>query len=291
MVGLATLMLLVPLLLPDAVRFARFAVAVVAVVMAGKLFDLHCSDISASRLGPRRFFGFLFNPFTMVERCLRAEPGASARESWPRLAFYGAIFAAPYASAALIDWRGMLDRSFVAEHLVKTLLTMVAVYGGCGVAITLWRMLGGSGPTPMFNFFAARTPAQFWRRYNRCVGQFLDRDVFRPLMRRQSATMATMIVFAVSAIVHEYVFGVAIGGAYGYPTAFFLLQGVAVALTMRLRISGWRTAPAIGLTASFMLLSSLLFFASWNRVVPHYSDHAPAWLGEPDTYGDMTELK
>jgi hypothetical protein len=37
---------------------------------------------------------------------------------------------------------------------------------------------------------------------------------------------------------HEYIFGMAIGRVQGYQTAFFLLQGVAVAATARVKAKG-----------------------------------------------------
>ena len=33
--------------------------------------------------------------------------------------------------------------------------------------------------------------------------------------------------------------------------------------------------------ASFMLGTSLLFFADWNQIVPYYSAATPAWMGRP----------
>jgi hypothetical protein len=47
------------------------------------------------------------------------------------------------------------------------------------------------------------------------------------------------VTFAVSAVVHEYVFGVSLGRVQGYQTLFFLLQGLGVAATVRLQRRVW----------------------------------------------------
>jgi hypothetical protein len=65
----------------------------------------------------------------------------------------------------------------------------------------------------------------------------------------------------------------------GYQTGFFLLQGVAVAATARIKARGWRAVPWTAATFGFNLLSSVLFFASMNGLVPFYARGLPAWLG------------
>jgi hypothetical protein len=89
-----------------------------------------------------------------------------------------------------------------------------------------------------------------------------------------------MLVFLLSAVLHEYVFGIATGRLQGFQTAFFLIQGLAVASTARMRPRGWKIVPwALG-TGIFMLLSSTLFFASMQGVVPFYSRPLGGWAWE-----------
>jgi D-alanyl-lipoteichoic acid acyltransferase DltB (MBOAT superfamily) len=124
----------------------------------------------------------------------------------------------------------------------------------------------------------APTPAEFWRRYNRPVQQFFHENVFKPAGGMRSPIRATLIVFAVSALVHEYVFGITLGRVQGYQTLFFLLQGCAAAATVRVRPAGWRFWPWFAATWIFNLATSLLFFASLNGVMPFYSRELPRWL-------------
>jgi hypothetical protein len=126
--------------------------------------------------------------------------------------------------------------------------------------------------------FLARTPADFWRRYNRPVHQFLYEDVLKQLRGRQAPIRATLLIFVVSAMIHEYVMSIAIGTVQGYQSAFFLLQGVAVAATIRFKPRGWSAALSIVATLAFNLVSSVLFFASVSQIVPFYARSLPAWL-------------
>jgi hypothetical protein len=89
---------------------------------------------------------------------------------------------------------------------------------------------------------------------------------------------ATVATFVVSALVHEYVFGIALGRVQGYQTLFFLSQGLAVTATARLKPAGWKLWPWIAATLTFNLATSVLFFASINSVVPFYSRGLPGWL-------------
>jgi hypothetical protein len=123
----------------------------------------------------------------------------------------------------------------------------------------------------MDNPFAARTPADFWVRYNRPAGQFLHEDVFKPLGGLRSPGRATLGTFAVSAVLNEYIFWIAVGRVQGYQTAFFMIQGLVVAATRKVRPRGLRAVTWSTGTLAFNLASSVLFFASLDEVLPFYA--------------------
>jgi hypothetical protein len=146
------------------------------------------------------------------------------------------------------------------------------------VGASVWRLLGGRAFDLMNHPYAARTPADFWRRYNRPAHQFLYEDVFKPAGGLRFPIRATLAAFAVSALIHEYLFAVSMGRIQANQATFFLLQGCAVAATARLKPKGPVAVPAIAATLAFNLASSVIFFASLDAVVPFYSQELPGWL-------------
>ena len=181
------------------------------------------------------------------------------------------------------DWSGV---PFALEHCAKTLAFFIALIPGSALGATLWRMAGGRARDFMDAPLFAATPAEFWRRYNRPAQQFFYEDVFKRAGAYQSPVLAALATFAVSALVHEYVFGVTLRRFQGYQTAFFLLQGLAVAATVRLRPArGSRTWLWICATWIFNLATSVFFFASVNGVVPFYSQGLPKWLAGWSLFG------
>jgi D-alanyl-lipoteichoic acid acyltransferase DltB (MBOAT superfamily) len=130
----------------------------------------------------------------------------------------------------------------------------------------------------MANPLAATTPADFWRRYNRNMHQFFLKDVFVSVGGLRNPLRATLVVFVLSALMHEYIFGIAIGRVQGYQTSFFLIQGVAAAATARVKVGGLRALPWIVATLAFNLVTSVLFFASMNELVHFYDRGLPTWL-------------
>jgi D-alanyl-lipoteichoic acid acyltransferase DltB (MBOAT superfamily) len=174
-----------------------------------------------------------------------------------------------------LDWKG---QPFALEHAAKVIGFYLAAFPTIGAAVALWRLFGGQARDCMDLPLLARTPADFWRRYNRPLQQFFHADVFRPAGGLRSPIRATLLVFALSAAIHEYIFGMAIGRVQGYQTAFFMLQGCAVAATIKIKPEGrGRPIWIIG-TLLFNLALSVLIFASVNGLLRFYSRGLPACL-------------
>jgi MBOAT, membrane-bound O-acyltransferase family len=268
-----------PLVVQASAPFVRFHAALNAIALLLKLCDLR---IGAARGAPRPAFGeyvaFLPNIFSLVHRRLDDEPQPERRDDVQR--FVVGVIGTPVGGALtavtwIIDWSPV---SFAVEHAAKATLVFLTAMGLSAAGVAAWRLAGGRGLDFMRNPLAARTPAEFWRRYNRPVNQFLYEDVFKPIGGRRAPVRATLAAFALSALCHEYVFGVAIGRVQGYQTAFFLLQGCAVAATLRMRPQGLGAVVGVTATIAFNLASSVLFFASMNEVVAFYWNPLPGWL-------------
>jgi hypothetical protein len=268
---LGGIVLAAPIFIPAHPRPGRMIGTLVAITLAVKLYDLHLGAGRGRRPSGKEFLAFLPNVFGLVERRLddlprpgRARDLTTFGKGVVGVLAGGAVFAGTF----VVDW---LRVPFVIEHAAKVLalfatLVPLGVAGSAG-----WRLIGGKGLDLMRNPFAARTPADFWRRYNRPVNHFFLEDLFKPLGGVSSPSRATLLVFAASALVHEYVFAVPIGRVEGVQTAFFLLQGLAVLATARLHPRrGW-AAAGIAATLVFNVLSSMLFFHSLGAILPFYA--------------------
>ena len=275
LVLLAALILLTPWMIPPEARIPRFLVAVYAGVLVLKMWDLHLG--AARQVNPRftEFFAFMANLPSLVHRRTGSEPQPTPREN-------GIILSKSLVGASIgllafnillrLDWG---STPFLVEHVLKASAFFVGASGFFSAFAALARALGGYAPEPMTRPLSARTPAEFWRRYNRWTGEGLREDLFRPIGGRRHPVAATLAVFAFSGLLHEYVFSAGVGRVQGFQLAFFLMQGVAVVLTARVkpgRIIG------VGTTFAFNALTSVLFFASIHGIAPFYEGELPEWL-------------
>jgi hypothetical protein len=269
-IGLIGIVLLTPLLAPVDRPVLRLGSSMVAITMTVKLVDLLFHTSRRRRPGIREYAAFLPNPFGHVLRRLDDEPRPSWRSDLLRAASsaVGAVvLSVGFAGLFLVDWRRY---PFLAEHSAKVLAFFGSLTLLAAVASSAWRLAGGRARDAMNFPVLARTPAELWRRYNRPAAQFFHEDVFLPLGGRRRPVLAVIGVFVVSAAVHEYVFWPPIGRVQGYQTAFFLVQGLAVLLTRRLRPRGLSAAVGILGTLAFNLITSVLFFASVGQFIPFY---------------------
>ena len=272
------LIVMTPWLVPADDPLLRFLASMLAAVVAIKLIDVSLDVRQRSTPTWREYLDFLANPFVLVRRCLALERRPSLHENLVSLV--GGSLGCATGLALLfglfsVDWSSL---HFLAEHVSKVVAFMLTVTSGLTAATALWRLCGGTARDYMDRPFIARTPAEFWRRYNRNMQQFFWQDIFRKHGGRRAPIRTMLIVFAASALLHELIFSAAVGRVQGYQTAFFALQGLAAALTARVKVKGWLAIPWIAGTLVFNLASSVLFFASIHQVVPFYSQGLPEWL-------------
>jgi hypothetical protein len=270
LLALELVVLLTPLLVGPGRLFGRLLVAILAVALAAKLFDLHLGASRGHRPGFRDVFTFLINLVSIVQRKLADEPRPGFRENLRRLAAT-TLTAVPggllFAACFQVDWQSI---PFAVEHSAKVLAFFLLLVPAVASGAATWRLLGGWTREPMDNPFASTTPGDFWRRYNRPAQQFFLEDVFKPLGGMRRPIPGTLATFAVSGLVHEYLFVITLFQIQGYQMAFFLTQGIAVVLTARLEPRGWWRVVGIAATLAFNLATGTLFFASIDEVMPFY---------------------
>jgi len=266
----AAAVLVLPLIILPKARLLRLLAAVMAVMTGLRLYDRHRSAEDGFRPAWWVYGVSIGSPFAIVLRRVLKERTPPKRSDALAAALgltTGAAAIGLMIEIFRIDW---VAHSFVAEHCCKAAgLFLVVQFLLNGLAAAS-RLLGIPATNFAGPFFLARTPAEFWRFYNRPVGQFLSDYVFMPLGGARHAVLATLATFAFSGVMHDYLFDVPARRVLGTQMAFFLIQGLAVMATLRLRPRG-RAAPlAILLTLAFNLLAARLFLASMNAVVPFY---------------------
>lgn len=108
---------------------------------------------------------------------------------------------------------------------------LILHFGAFDLISLAWRSRGVDAPPLMDAPHRAVSVAEFWnRRWNRAFHQLVIRFVFTPLARRLGPLRAMGVGFAVSGLIHELAISVPARGGLGLPTAYFLIQGLGVAL-------------------------------------------------------------
>jgi hypothetical protein len=264
----SAVIVLSPFLVPRDARPLRFVACAAAVTLLWKVYDAYHAPALGMELGVRGWVTFLPNWFWFVLR--RVPRGRPAGRDWRRVAVEAPLMVGAVAlciGLLRLDWTGL---PFALEHVAKVLAFAGAMLLIGQTFAALYRRLVGPAMDPFDNPFMARTPADFWRRWNRPFRDFFDEYVFRPSNRARRPVFATLTVFALSGLMHEYVFGVATGCVQGWQMLFFMVQGCAVAATLRLR-------PRVSMvplwwagTLAFNLVTALLFFRSVDEVIAFY---------------------
>jgi hypothetical protein len=258
----------VPLLVPSDGMFLRTSNAVFTLACWCKIADLRLSRRPAPPFWS--YVAFILNPTVLVMRMSDRERSQGARVELRR-ALVGLALGALGAGLAYLVFVHL--EPILPRHplrLLKLLTFYLAVLGGLGTLVALVRLAGQPGRILFGNIYTAATPAEFWQRYNRAMGQFLYEDIFKKVGGRRAPVRGTLVTFLFSALIHEWAFDIGRSRIDGTQFAFFMVQGVAAALTLRARPKGAARFAAILGTLAFNDLSSLLFFVGVDGIFPSW---------------------
>ncbi len=247
-------------------------------LLAPKLLDTHLAPQPWRNRPVAEWLRYLASPLVLCYRRHLSDPRRTKTDC-TRSVLHGAIEMT--LGAMLLAWAFRFDWThwgFLAEHFVKLVACYLLLFDGAFVLGSgLLGLLSGAHMDFSRHPILARTPADFWRRYNREAGRFLYEDVFRYVSGGRPLP-GILLLFLFNGLLHEYLALVMSGRLTGFQMAYFGIQGFAVAATWRRRPRGWSAALAVALTASFNVATSVLFFMSVNLFLPWYSTR-PSGLG------------
>lgn len=128
----------------------------------------------------------------------------------------------------------------------------------------LWRTAGIEAVPIMNSPVASQSLSEFWgRRWNLAFRDLTHRFLFRPLTRRLPPSMALLIGFIVSGLLHDLVISLPAQGGWGLPTLYFTIQGVAILLERSSFGRGWGLGRGLvgwPFTAAVLILPCPLLF-------------------------------
>jgi alginate O-acetyltransferase complex protein AlgI len=108
-------------------------------------------------------------------------------------------------------------------------LTLVLHFGLFHLVALAWQRAGVAAEPLMKSPLSATSLSDFWgARWNTAFNKFVYDLAFRPLARLTGVAWATICVFAISGVIHELAISLPARGGYGFPFAYFILQGIAV---------------------------------------------------------------
>ena len=201
---------------------------------------------SGKRVGSGRLLAYLLLwPGMEVRAFSGTSPGPSpAGREW-------AGAAARMLFGAAVVWVGVplmgATRSFITGWIGMIGVVLLLHFGLFHLLSLLWRALGINARPIMRSLAGATSLSGFWgERWNTAFSNLMHENVFKPLTKWAGPGSALFLVFLISGVLHELVISVPAHGGYGLPTAYFVLQGLALLFERsqpgrRLGIgSGWK---------------------------------------------------
>jgi alginate O-acetyltransferase complex protein AlgI len=189
---------------------------------------------------------------------LFAWPGMDAKEFFaptarairPTAREWLAASAKPAIGASLLF---VVARLFAGTPLLAGWIGMIGtvllLHFGVFHLIALAMRRTGIAVKPLMNApLRARSVAEFWgTRWNLGFHKLADELAFRPLLSRLGVAGALMATFIGSGIIHDLVITIPARGAYGLPTLYFAIQGLAILLERRIPRRNWIARRAFAL--------------------------------------------
>lgn len=147
----------------------------------------------------------------------------------------GGLFGAPKSPLEIS--RVVTCARWVALCLIQFLIIYAGLAGLGNLQVGLMRCAGYHVPDRFVWPLFARSPGEFWERWNAYVAHWFTRYVFIPIARTRTTwfrsisfryTIATLVTFTAVGLAHEYALLLQYGRARGAPTSVFVVAALIV---------------------------------------------------------------
>jgi alginate O-acetyltransferase complex protein AlgI len=198
-----------------------------------------------------------------ASRFFSPEPAPSVRRSTMFTSVALALARILLGAFLLFGIARRMPETILAGWIGMVAMILILHFGLFALLSAGWRALRVDAAPIMDAPLRSTSVAEFWgRRWNGAFNDLALGLVFRPMARRTGSAGATLSAFAVSGLIHELVISLPAGGGYGLPTAYFLLQGLAVlaqrkAPVLRGDLSGWLFTMLVVAAPAFWLFHPL----------------------------------
>jgi hypothetical protein len=175
-----------------------------------------------------------------------------------------------------------LRASFLLDHVTKLFIFLLTVESMATALCCLERLAGYDTSPLVDRTFLARTPAEFWRRWNNRINAWLYWNAFVPAGGRSAPIRGVWAACLASAVLHEVAFTIATSQFTGYQFIFFAIQAPAIIFSRTLE----RLARELGTagvviaratTVLWMAVTSMFFLHGADLVFTFYYQSQP-WL-------------
>jgi alginate O-acetyltransferase complex protein AlgI len=123
----------------------------------------------------------------------------------------------PAEQSLLRGWIGLFGLIFLLH------------FGSFHLVALFWQVNGVNASPIMSSPILSKTLSEFWgKRWNLGFRQLAHEFIFKPLQKQTGASVAGLLVFVASGLIHDLVISVPARGGYGLPTGYFIIQGLGV---------------------------------------------------------------
>ena len=164
------------------------------------------------------------DPRSFVARELRIPAPTAAEWSWAGGKTLLGVVLLWIVAPRLVDWNPLMGGWIGLVGLVFLLH-----FGLFHLLALGWRRAGVAVEPLMHAPILSTSVSDFWsRRWNLAFRDLAQVFFFRPFVASLGMGGAMMVVFTVSGLIHDLVISLPSGGGHGWPTLYFVMQGVAV---------------------------------------------------------------